>query len=71
MRERLPKETMYREQISEGLAKIIEDLEKALQERKKSFTDNVKRSDSNTKVRERVCQTVQEKMVLKRENMLY
>lgn len=33
--------------------------------------DNVKRSDSNTKVRERVCQTVQEKMVLKRENMLY
>ena len=71
MRERLPKETMYREQISEGLAKIIEDLEKALQERKKSFTDNVKRSGSNTKVRERVCQTVQEKMVLKRENMLY
>lgn len=41
MRERLPKETMYREQISEGLAKIIEDLEKALQERKKSFTDTI------------------------------
>ena len=36
--ERLPRDTMYREQISDGLGKIIEDLEQDAQKRKRSFT---------------------------------
>ena len=39
IRERLPKETMYREQILSGLDVIVEDLENAVQNKKKSFGD--------------------------------
>ena len=39
--ERLPRDTMYREQISDGLGKIIEDLEQDAQKRKRSFTDAI------------------------------
>ena len=42
LRDRLPKETLFREQITEGLAVIINDLEQAIQRRKKPITETIR-----------------------------
>jgi hypothetical protein len=42
MEERLPKEILYREQISEGLDVLIRDLELAILQKKKSFAETIK-----------------------------
>ena len=42
LRERLPKETLFREQISYGLDVIINDLEQAIQHKKKTISETIK-----------------------------